>query len=206
MKLLLLISVLAFTPYMPHTEADTQMLADVMWLENGHTGKTEEENRQCLILTGAVVMNRVQSGQWGGDTIKDVIFAKGQYASSTRNGIGKSGVPEWVVELAEQMLTYGTNVPEYVVFQSMQPKLGTVWKVIDNEYFATGGGHKHEGDDFIPEVNRINYRMLRLIANAIGNPDFEQLVRSNMANSWWVDNYVGLRRLAVAYRLGGKVR
>ena len=191
---------------MPHTEADTQMLADVMWLENGHTGKTEEENRQCLILTGAVVMNRVQSGQWGGDTIKDVIFAKGQYASSTRNGIGKSGVPEWVVELAEQMLTYGTNVPEYIVFQSMQPKLGTVWKVIDGEYFATGGGHKHEGDDFIPEVNRINYRMLRLIANAIGDPDFEQLVRSSMANSWWVDNYVGLRRLVVAYRLGGKVR
>lgn len=139
-------------PVIPHTEEDIDLLADVMWLENGHTGDTEEENRECLILTGAVVCNRVKSGEWGGDTIREVIFAKGQYASHTKNNIGKCDTPEWVRDLAKSILTFGTNVPEYVVFQSMQPKLGTRWKVIDREYFATNGGHKDEGFDLHAEV------------------------------------------------------
>lgn len=153
MKALIFAAILIFTPFMEHTDADVKMLGDVMWLENGYTGKTEQENKEVLIATGSVVINRVRSGEWGGDTIKDVIFAKGQYAKSTRDRIGKTDTPDWVYDLAEDMLDYGTNVPEYVVFQSMQPKLGTVWKVIDGEYFATSNGYKNEGSNITIKVN-----------------------------------------------------
>ena len=182
----ILISILfLLSPVYPHTEADTQMLADVMWLENGSTGKTEAENRECLILTGAVVLNRMESGEWGGKTIKKVIYAKGQYASSTKKRIGNADTPEWVVELAEQMLTYGTNVPKYVIYQSMQPKLGTHWKKIDGEYFATNGGHKNEGYDMVAEVNGYNGWDLRTFVNVFRNTDLGRAVGTNQIKRWW---------------------
>ena len=168
MKFLFLL--LFFTPFLPHTYEDTLLLATVMYKENGYTGKTEQENRECLILTGAVPVNRVKNGGWGGDTLHDVIFAKGQYAKSTKDAIGKITPPQEIIDLAEDILTYGTNVPDYVVFQSMQPNLGTVWKVIDGEYFATQGGHKHEGDDFHPEINSSRSFISRNIAHNIGDP------------------------------------
>lgn len=185
-------------PLFPHTEADTQMLADVMWLENGHTGKTEAENKEVLILTGSVVLNRVRSGEWGGDTIKDVIFAKGQYALSTRNGIGKTDTPDWVYELAEDMLNYGTNVPEYVVFQSMQPRLGTHWKKIDGEYFATNGGHKNEGYDMVAEVNSSNGRDLRIFDYVFGDTNRTGIIGTSLGNIRWCGYFRSLFCLAMA--------
>lgn len=163
----ILFLLLCLSPVYPHTEADIQILGDTMWLENGYTGKNEEENRECLILTGAVVLNRMLSNdKWlhlkGDKTVYDVIYAKGQYASSTKEGIGKTDTPEWVYDLARDMLNYGTNVPDYVIFQSTQENLGTVWKVIDGEYFATAGGHEHEGDDFHPEINSYGSRNIRI--------------------------------------------
>ena len=142
-----------------YTKEDVELLANIMYLENGSTGKTEDENRQVLIATGSVVMNRIKSKEWGGTTIKDVLYAKGQYASATKNRIGKVEIPQHVYDLAEEILCYGTNVPDYVIFQSMQPKLGTVWKIIDGEYFATGGGHKMEGQDFVVDTNKKQYEL-----------------------------------------------
>lgn len=176
------------TPFFPHTEADTKMLGDVMWLENGHTGKTEEENREVLILTGVVPVNRAISGEWGGNTIKEVIYAKGQYANSTKDRIGKTDTPDWVYQLADDIMTYGTNVPEYVVYQSMQPRLGTRWKVIDGEYFATNGGHKDEGFNYIAETNGSCSRYFGSITNlfrdtcqlAIDRAD--QIIRSRFSD------------------------
>ena len=124
-----------------------------MWLENGHTGKTKEDNLKCLILTGSVVVNRVKSdSKWwhktGAKTVYDVVYAPGQYASHTKNNIGKTDTPQWVYDLAEEILKYGTTVPSYVIYQSMQPKLGTQWcPPIAGEYFATDGGHYMEGKD-----------------------------------------------------------
>lgn len=172
------LNTLAKIPVVKHTEADTKMLGDVMWLENGHTGLNDDDNKQCLILTGAVVLNRVRSGEWGGRTVEKVIYAKGQYASHTRNNIGKTDTPQWVYDLAEEILTYGTNVPEYVVFQSMQPKLGKVWKVIENgrsdEYFACNvKGHYLEGSEVHVETNRKLY--LRQSFN-----EFKQIVSESI--------------------------
>lgn len=189
MKPLFLIFFLLLTPYTPD---DIQILGDIAWLENGHTGKTEEENRAALILTMAVVKNRVVSGQWGGDTITAVLNAKGQYASHTKNNIGKTDTPQWVYDMARDMLMFGSNVPDYVVFQSMQPNLGTVWKVIDGEYFATGGGHKHEGDNFNPEILGTFDDVRRLYIDNIRNPYNTGFRRSSMDHLWGfgIDSYL----------------
>jgi len=155
--IILLTLSMSFSINSNYTKEDVELLANIMYLENGSTGKTEDENRQVLIATGSVVMNRVKSGEWGGTTIKDVLYAKGQYASATKNRIGKVEIPQHVYDLAEEILCYGTNVPDYVIYQSMQPKLGTQWKVIDGEYFATGGGHKMEGENLVIDTNKKKY-------------------------------------------------
>ena len=187
-------------PMYPHTEADSRMLADVMWLENGHTGKTEAENRECLILTGSVVLNRMKSGEWGGKTVKEVIFCRGQYASHTKNNIGKTDTPDWVYELAEEMMNYGTNVPDYVIFQSQQPKLGTRYKVIDGEYFATSGGHKDEGVNQIATVNSHYGRDIRIFDYVWGNTDRTGLGSTVVGYIRWHGYIRNLIDLAMAYR------
>ena len=163
MYLILVIIMLISTivPNFNWTEEDVAILGDVAWLENGSTGDTEEENKAVLILTMAVVMNRVFNGEWGGKTIEDVIYERGQYATSTKNKIGKTDTPDWVYELAREVLTYGTNVPDYVVYQSTQSKLGTVWKIIDGEYFATAKGHYMEGKKWIITTNKELYLQQR---------------------------------------------
>lgn len=135
-----------------------------MWLENGHTGKTEEDNLRCLILTGAVVVNRVKSDDpwWhktGAKTVYDVVFAPGQYAKATKDRIGKTDTPQWVYDLAEEILRYGTTVPEYVIYQSQQPNLGTRWcPPIAGEYFATDGGHYMEGKGWDIRTKKKEYQ------------------------------------------------
>lgn len=189
--------------FFPHTYDDVILLATVMYAENGHTGKTEQENRECLILTGVVPVNRAINGGWGGKTLREVIFAKGQYASSTKNAIGKITPPDEIIELAEQILTYGTNVPDYVVFQSMQPNLGTVWKVIDGEYFATSGGHKHEGDNFHPEINRIRDNIFRVISDYLRSSGFTEHMVTVICDAWGNSNSFISRWLDGTDELGG---
>lgn len=191
MKLLMMF-IFLIVQFFPHTYEDAVMLATVMYKENGYTGKTEQENRECLILTGVVPVNRALNGGWGGNTLHDVIYAKGQYAESTKKAIGKVTPPDYIIQLAEEILTYGTNVPRYVVFQSTQPKLGTRWKVIDGEYFATDGGHKDEGFSMVAEINRSFGSMFRIFSNFIGSSGIRECLESVICNSWrFSDSAIG---------------
>ena len=149
--ILLTTSLLAINGYTPR---DVDLLAQIMYLENGSTGKTEDENRQILIMTGSVVLNRVKSGQWGGKTIEAVLYSPGQYAWETKKRIDKVEVPEYIQELARDLLIRGSNIPSYVCYQSTQKNLGYVWTVRAGEYFACAEkGHLHEGDDCIAAIN-----------------------------------------------------
>ena len=145
-------------PFVEHTYEDTLLVAKVAYLENGSTGDTEEENIECLIATMAVFVNRMKGQGWGGPTAEGVLNMKGQYAVETKSRIAKCDPPQYVIDLAEEVLTYGTNVPEYVVYQSMQKNLGTRWKVIDGEYFATDGGHKDEGEKITIVTRKKEYQ------------------------------------------------
>lgn len=112
---------------------DIKLLAEVIYHENWHTDK----EKLTAYYTGAVVMNRVHSKEWP-NTVKEVLYQKGQY--STTKKFYTVELPEECYEMARDIYRNGTpDVPKEVVFQSMNPKLGSkVWKSINGEYFAYG--------------------------------------------------------------------
>ena len=168
-----------------YTLEDVNLLATIMYAENGSTGKTKEENRQVLILTGAVVINRTKQDGWGGDTIKAVLYSPGQYAQSTKDSIGKVKVPSYIYELSKRILAFGTNVPSYVVYQSTQKNLGYAWKNLAGEYFACAEkGHLNEGDDFIAEVFSIDSYIDWNTINILGNTDNRGFIGTSMDFIW----------------------
>ena len=116
-----------------YTQEDVNLLAEVIYHENWHTDK----DHLAAYYTGAVVMNRVKSKDWP-NSIEEVLYERGQY--STTKYFFTEELPAEVYEMAERILRDGTDdVPENVVFQSMQSKLGRGhWKVINGEYFAYG--------------------------------------------------------------------
>ena len=109
------------------------LIAEVIFWENWFT----DPEHLAAYYTGAVAMNRVHSPAWP-DTVKGVLYQKGQY-STTKYFYTKELPPE-VYDMAWDIYRNGTpDVPENVVFQSMQKGLGRGhWKVINGEYFAYG--------------------------------------------------------------------
>lgn len=86
---------------------------------------------------GAVAMNRLRSGYWG-DTLKGVVYAKGQYAC-TWNGSRKfkSTPPQDCIDIATALLrgeTYG--MPSNVIFQAQFKQGSGVWKKVGVHYYC----------------------------------------------------------------------
>lgn len=111
-----------------YSKEDLELLAEVMYHENYCNGE------RCMLLTGSVVLNRKASPGYP-DTIKDVLYQKGQY--STTKKFFKTKIPERVYELAEELLIGGSIAPENVVFQATF-KQGKVYEIIKGEYFCYG--------------------------------------------------------------------
>ncbi len=116
-----------------YTQEDVQLVAEVIYHENWYTDK----DHLAAYYTGAVIYNRWKSPNWP-DTIKGVIYQKGQYAVLPK--LFTEPIPDECYQMAEDILQNGTpDVPANVVYQSMQSKLGSGhWKVINGEYFAYG--------------------------------------------------------------------
>ena len=96
---------------------DLQYLAGAMMIENGHNSE------ECVFLTGAVIMNRVYSDNWKGDTIEKIITAKGQYASVTVNGFRTKQCSDRVLAIAKYILLYyepGFQCEADVVYQGQK--------------------------------------------------------------------------------------
>ena len=95
-----------------------QQLSGVMEIENGNKGGiSDEEDIMRLLDTGSVVLHRKESSHWSGDTIEEVIMAKGQYAPVTRNNFKTKQATERTKMLAKFLLLYGTTCPRLVVYQ-----------------------------------------------------------------------------------------
>lgn len=116
-----------------YTQEDVQLVAEIIYHENWYTDK----DHLAAYYTGAVIYNRWKSPNWP-DTIKGVIYQKGQYAVVPKLFTEK--IPDECYQMAEDILKNGApDVPPNVVYQSMQSKLGSGhWKVINGEYFAYG--------------------------------------------------------------------
>lgn len=108
---------------------EIMLLAAAMELENGINSD------MCVILTGTVIINRVYSKNYP-NTIKGVLFDKGQYARHTVENLYKVKVSDRVMSLALRVATHRPIDPE-IVFQSQHKDLGKVKYIVDKEYFAT---------------------------------------------------------------------
>lgn len=97
-------------------------LAAVIDLENS-CGDDE-----CQLLTGSVPINRMNSKNWKGDTLEEIILAKGQYASKTRNNFKTHNAPEHTKLLAKYLIVYGPICPKNVVYQGMSRNGSGVYK------------------------------------------------------------------------------
>lgn len=108
---------------------EIKLLAAAMELENGMNSDL------CVILTGTVILNRVRRSDFP-NTIKGVLFDKGQYARHTVENLYKVKVSDRVMSLALRVATHRPIDPE-IVFQSQYKDLGKVKYIVDKEYFAT---------------------------------------------------------------------
>ena len=120
--------------YVEFKHESINLLAEVAYWENWHTDK----EKLTALWTMGVVKNRVESEQFP-NTVKEVLYQRGQYA--TTKYFYTKELPEECYEMARDVWENGVpEMPDNVLFQSQQPKLGRGhWKVLNGEYFAYGG-------------------------------------------------------------------
>lgn len=105
-------------------ETTMNQLAAVIDLENSCG------NDECKLLTGSVPLNRMKSKNWKGDTLEEIIMAKGQYASKTRNNFKTYKASEHTKLLAKYLLVYGPICPSNVVYQGMSKNGSGIYRSI----------------------------------------------------------------------------
>lgn len=89
------------------TEYERELLARITYLE----ANNQNQDGQRAVVS--VVLNRVEYGYWG-DTIYDVLFAKGQFTPAYK--INQTTPTESNYEAVDYVLENGATVPEWVMF------------------------------------------------------------------------------------------
>ena len=92
---------------------------------NDLSGTIECENGsnsiKCRLLTGSVVLNRIASPNWKGDTVEEVVMAKEgrwwQYAYPTRRDFKTKKCSDTTKAIAKYLLIYGPICPSNVMYQ-----------------------------------------------------------------------------------------
>ena len=112
-------------------EEELYMLSHLIYAEAG----SEKCSDTTRYYVGSVVLNRMKSDLFKEDTMKGVIFAKGQY-SCTWIGTYYNEPTERCIEIARDLLENGSVLPENVVFQAEFKQGDGVYDYIDNTYFC----------------------------------------------------------------------
>lgn len=115
----------------PYSDDDLYVLSHIINAEAGDDNCSHEHR----IAVGSVVLNRVASDIYP-DTIRDVVFQSGQY-SPTWNGSFDKDPSEDSVEVAELLLTEGSQLPENCLFQAEFPQGAGVYETYVTIYGTT---------------------------------------------------------------------
>ena len=86
------------------------------------------------VAVGSVVLNRVKSKKFP-NTIKGVVFQKGQYASTWDGNYNKTPSKQ-SIKVAKYLLKNGSQLPRYVYFQAEFLQSDRVYKKMGNTYFC----------------------------------------------------------------------
>lgn len=114
----------------PYTEEELDMLSRVIFAEAGSDCISDEHQQ----LVGAVVLNRIADPRFP-DTMKEVIWAKGQYAC-IQNGTYWLEPSERAIENARKVLSGEVTTPNNLVFQAEFIQ-GEVYKTFKTPYSTT---------------------------------------------------------------------
>lgn len=114
----------------PYTEEELDMLSRVIFAEAGSDCISDEHQQ----LVGAVVLNRIADLRFP-DTMKEVIWAKGQYAC-IQNGTYWLKPSERAIENARKVLSGEVITPTNLVFQAEFIQ-GEVYKTFETPYSTT---------------------------------------------------------------------
>ena len=116
-------------PQKSYTEDELYMLSHLIMGEAGG------ESDKCQLYVGSVVLNRIKSNKYP-NTMKGVIFQKGQYSCVRKGGRYYLTPTEQCIKNAKYLLEHGSVLPENVVYQSMFKQGKGVYAIIDGEYFC----------------------------------------------------------------------
>jgi hypothetical protein len=115
--------------YLGWTNEDYERMAHLVYAEGGSQGY------DCMLYIGSVVLNRIESDRYP-NTIKDVVNQKGQY--SVKNWYMNRTPSEEAYEVVEELLTNGSVLPDYVLYQRYQRAVRgtTEYARINGEVFS----------------------------------------------------------------------
>ena len=111
-----------------YTDEELDMLSHLIMGESGGESDT------CQLYVGSVVLNRVNHEKFP-NTIKEVIFQKGQYACTWDGNYDKEPT-EKCIENARYLLENGSVLPENVIFQANFKQGTGVYEYLEGLYFC----------------------------------------------------------------------
>lgn len=116
-------------------ESEIELLARLITAEAGYSSAYDPlDYEEICYLTGSVVINRIKSEKFP-DTLQEVINQRGQY-QCVENGHINREYDDTAWEISEELLLYGTEIDETVVFQSEFRQGSGIYRQIGNQYFC----------------------------------------------------------------------
>ena len=114
---------------------EIDLLARLITAEIGYSSYYDPiDYEQLCYLAGSVPLNRIKSDKFP-QTLKEVIYQPGQY-QCVENGHINRQYDDIAWEIAEELLTVGTDVDPTVVYQSEFPQGSGIYQHIKNQYFC----------------------------------------------------------------------
>jgi len=114
-------------PLIDYEEVD--LLAHLIYAEANTLGE------RGMQYAGSVVLNRVSDESFP-DSIRDVIMQGNQYACVTNGSIWDEP-SDVAYEIAEELIVYGSVLPESCVYQAEFPQGSSTYLTIGNTYICT---------------------------------------------------------------------
>lgn len=111
-----------------YTQQDLYVLSHIIYAE------ASGQSWDFQVAVGSVVLNRVKSKKFP-NTIKGVVFQKGQYASTWDGNYNKTPNKQ-SIRVAKYLLKNGSQLPRYVYFQAEFKQADRVYKKMGNTYFC----------------------------------------------------------------------
>lgn len=111
-----------------YTQQDLYILTHIIH------GESSGQSWNFQVAVGSVVLNRVKSNKFP-NTIKGVVFQKGQYASTWDGNYNKTPSNQ-SKRVAKYLLENGSQLPSHIIFQAEFKQGRGVYKKMGNTYFC----------------------------------------------------------------------